>query len=217
MLLEPNEYDRSMLPTSDFGLDRQYSKWVGDFMAPLFSKPSLKHRLSVEIGAALLLLKQNFFWCKPACCIREPSRSQTSRRKSTVGLIQQQAVFPFNDAMGNRIRDGTLAEESIQEMMRDLLFWTLFTSRFEMAKVLILHIRPRICAALICAAVLRNLGRKVVSRDKRHLYKQWACDFETYATDCINACFLQNERKACELLIREIPLFGRITCMQVRL
>jgi hypothetical protein len=85
-----------------------------------------------------------------------------------------------------------------------------------MAKVLILHIRPRICAALVCAAILKNRASRTPASDKRHMHKQQADDFEVYATHCIDACYSKSEHKACELMIREVPLFGNITCMQVK-
>ena len=85
----------------------------------------------------------------------------------------------------------------------------------DMAKVLILHIRTRICAALSCAAILKHRAYNAAANDRHHLYKQQAQDFENYAIDCINICYSKNEQKACELLIREQPLFGKITCMQV--
>ncbi|CAF2404336.1 unnamed protein product [Rotaria sp. Silwood2] len=101
-------------------------------------------------------------------------------------------------------------------MLRDLLFWAAFTDHIGMAKVLILHIRCRIGAALCCTAILKNRASKTTASDKRHLYRQQAEDFEIYATDCINACYLKSERKACELMIRQVPLFGNMTCMQVQ-
>ncbi|CAF3417935.1 unnamed protein product [Rotaria sp. Silwood1] len=101
-------------------------------------------------------------------------------------------------------------------MLRDLLFWAAFNGRIGMAKVLILHIRPRICAALCCTAILNNHASNTTASDKYHLYRQQADDFEIYATDCINACYSKSERKACELMIRQVPLFGNMTCMQVK-
>jgi transient receptor potential cation channel subfamily M protein 2 len=119
--------------------------------------------------------------------------------------------------MTEQINDGRLAEEGKQAMLRDLLYWAVFTDQIDMVRVLILHIRPRICAALTCSAILKQRARKATTTDKRHFYKEQALDLETYATDCINACYLKSERKACEIMIREVPLFGKITCMQVNM
>ena len=113
--------------------------------------------------------------------------------------------------------DGSLSKILVQKMLRDLLYWSIFTDRIDMAKVILLHLRTRICGALSCAAILRNRSSIATVRDQREFYKQQAKDFVKYATDCINACYLINERKACELLICEQLLFGKITCMQVSL
>lgn len=126
------------------------------------------------------------------------------------------AVIPTAPAsnLQEKISSGVLAKELTQEMLRDLLYWSIFSNRIDMAKVFILHIRTRICAALSCTAILRRRATKALTNDQDHWYTQQADDFEIYAIDCINACYAKNERKACELLIREQPLFGKITCTQ---
>ncbi|CAF3831441.1 unnamed protein product [Rotaria sordida] len=45
--------------------------------------------------------------------------------------------------------------------------------------------------------------------------KTIADEFELYAVNCIDSCYKHNERKACELILRQIPLFGNMTCAQV--
>jgi hypothetical protein len=151
---------------------------------------------------------------KCLCSCRSKSKIDTIY-SPLVGIIVSFPATSISSIIRERIRDGILAEELTQAMLRDLLYWSIFTDRMDMAKVLILHIRTRICAALSCVAILRNRARKVTTSDQSHRYKQQAMDFEIYATDCINACYSKSERKACELLIREQPLFGKITCMQV--
>ncbi|CAF5169180.1 unnamed protein product, partial [Rotaria sp. Silwood1] len=38
---------------------------------------------------------------------------------------------------------------------------------------------------------------------------------KTYAAMIIDKCYEFSEECACELLLRQIPLFGNVTCMQV--
>ena len=45
--------------------------------------------------------------------------------------------------------------------------------------------------------------------------KNIADEFELYAVKCIDSCYEYNETEACELILRQIPLFGDITCAQV--
>ncbi|CAF1491636.1 unnamed protein product, partial [Rotaria sordida] len=51
--------------------------------------------------------------------------------------------------------------------------------------------------------------------DRFHKFNKQSNDYEQFATACIDACYERSERRACQLLLREIPLFGNITCMQV--
>jgi hypothetical protein len=130
-------------------------------------------------------------------------------------LLKIPTVPLISGPLYEMICDGTLTKKLIQTMLRDLLYWSIFTDRIDMAKILLLHLQTRICAALSCAAILRNRANAATISDQGDFYRQQATDFEMYATDCINACYSTSERKACELLIRQQPLFGKITCMQV--
>lgn len=184
-------------------------------MSPLFSKRSLLQQIWFEIRTTSISFKRHLCWCKPKWCLSDSNEETNTNNKWAEKLVKTNPLFLIAKHVEEKVRDGTLSEEGTQIMLRDLLFWAVFTDRIDMAKVFILHIRPRICAALTCAAILKSRARKTPASDKRHLYKQQADDFELYATDCINACYFKSERKACELMIREVPLFGNITCMQV--
>jgi hypothetical protein len=85
----------------------------------------------------------------------------------------------------------------------------------EMAKVLLLHVKPRICAALIASALFKEYSKLSQSVDMKNKYQDQALEFETYAAKSLNKCYEYNEKRACELLLRQIPLFGNVTCMQV--
>ena len=183
-------------------------------MRPVFSDHSSLIMSITELWQSANSSIREICYCKRICINR--SQNKSDRINTTLHkFIQTSPLVYVAKPIEERICDGTFAEELVQAMLRDLLYWCIFTNRIDMAKVIILHIRTRICAALLCAAILRNRVGKATTSDKRHLYKQQANDFEIYATDCINTCYSKNERKACELLIREEPLFGKITCMQV--
>lgn len=185
-------------------------------MFPLFSQRSLLSQIWFEIRIVAHSVKRHLCWCKPVCCLPGSEPEMITHDTSTGEMIKTNPLFFIAKNAEEKVKDGTLAEEGTQVMLRDLLFWTVFTDQTNMAKVLLLHLRPRICAALVCAAILKNRARSTTGGDKRHKYKQQATDFEVYATDCINACYSQSERKSCELMIREVPLFGNVTCMQVK-
>ncbi|CAF2112767.1 unnamed protein product [Rotaria magnacalcarata] len=150
-----------------------------------------------------------------ACCRSCSNRAKVTQEQFIEKIVVENPLSHINPDIEEKVNNGTLAEENTQTMLRDLLIWAAFTGHIDIAKVLILHIRSRICAALLCVVILKYRARIANTSDTQHLYKQQAVDFEIYATDCINACNSKSENKACELMIRQIPLFGSMTCMQV--
>ncbi|UJR23620.1 hypothetical protein I4U23_026606 [Adineta vaga] len=202
-------------PQSGTELDILYSSWIGSFMWPIFTNSSGSFTISLKECCSIFNQFGKYFFCCKCRFFNQNRNKSTSTYSTLAKIIQTSPVVHIPRLTEEKIRDGTLAEESIQAMLRDLLYWSIFTDRMDMAKVLILHIRTRICAALSCAAILKHRANRAATNDRRHFYKQQAQDFENYAIDCINICYSKNEQKACELLIREQPLYGKITCMQM--
>ena len=100
-------------------------------------------------------------------------------------------------------------------MLRDLFLWAVFMDMFEMAKMLLIHVQTRICAALIASAIFKQYAKLANTIDLEATLRTQALYFETYAANSVDQCYEYNERIACELLFRQVPLFGYITCMQV--
>ncbi|CAF1414384.1 unnamed protein product [Rotaria magnacalcarata] len=211
-----SEYSiESAYPTSIDQLDILYSEWMGNFLPPLHSRRSSLDQIKLEIQRVLHTFRCNLCWCNTACYRQNLNTSGLDSYESTGFIVEKTALFRLNQDLEAKARVSVHAEESTQIILRDLLFWAVFTGHTDIAKVLILHIRSRICAALCCAAILKHRARKANASDKRHLYRQQADDLELYATDCINACYSKSERRGCELMTRQVPLFGNATCMQV--
>jgi len=104
---------------------------------------------------------------------------------------------------------------SEQEMIRDLFLWSVFMDLPQISKVLLVNLRPRICGALIASAIFKEYAAISQNIDFKQKMKIQADDFEFYAARCIDQCYDYNDRTGCELLLRRIPLFGMVTCMQV--
>ena len=102
-----------------------------------------------------------------------------------------------------------------QEMLRDLFFWSVYAGNIDIAFVLLLQLKSRMGAALIAAGIAERLSSGASNLNIRNTYNEHRTAYEEYAGACVNACYRHNERFACQLLLREIPLFGNITCMQV--
>ena len=100
-------------------------------------------------------------------------------------------------------------------LLRDLFLWSVFMDMPEMAKKILVHVPSRICAALIASAIFKRYAKRSTTVYLQEKFQNQALEFETYAAMFIDKCYEYNERLACELLLRQIPLFGDITCMQV--
>ena len=100
-------------------------------------------------------------------------------------------------------------------MLRDLFLWAVFMDMPEMAKVPLVHIQSRVCAALIASSIFKTYSTLTATVYLREKLCTQALDFETYAASCINQCYEYKESTACELLFRQVPLFGYVSCMQV--
>ncbi|CAF1576811.1 unnamed protein product, partial [Didymodactylos carnosus] len=103
-----------------------------------------------------------------------------------------------------------------QEILRDLLLWSLFMYRLDLAKVFILHLKSRICAALIASKILKMFSKKTtIDLQLREQLSRESDEFDLIATKFINSCYEYKEDLACELLLRPVPLFGNVTCTQI--
>lgn len=102
-----------------------------------------------------------------------------------------------------------------QEMLRDLFFWSVYAGNIDIALVLLLQLKSRIGAVLIAAGMAKSFSLAGNNPYIKHKYEQHRIIYEEYATKCIDACYKQDEQLACQLLLREIPLYGNITCVQV--
>lgn len=102
-----------------------------------------------------------------------------------------------------------------QELLRDIFLWSVYAGYVDIAFVLLLQLKSRIGAALIAASFAQRLSLIGRNLYVRNIYNEQRKVYEEYAVSCINACYQQNDHYSCQLLLREIPLFGNITCMQV--
>ena len=104
-----------------------------------------------------------------------------------------------------------------QHILRDLFLWSIFLDMPDMAKVLLIHLRSRICASLIASALFKTYSKLASTIDMREKFTKQALDFEIYAAMSLDKCYEYNEKRTCELLLRQIPLWGNATCVQVGL
>ncbi|UJR20641.1 hypothetical protein I4U23_023766 [Adineta vaga] len=112
-------------------------------------------------------------------------------------------------------QDTKKASSSKELLLRDLFLWSVFMDMPEMAKVFLVYQPCLICAALIASAILKKFLKSSADVDHKEKLNTQALEFETLAAEFINNCYEYKDELACQLLLREIPLFGGVTCMQV--
>ncbi|CAF1409612.1 unnamed protein product, partial [Adineta steineri] len=131
--------------------------------------------------------------------------------------------FTTNFVRFNQMTDGKNAQslrranrEMAQDyIMRDLFLWAILMNYIDMAKVFLAHMKYRICAALIATKILKNYSRRVPYDEIKKNYIENISYFENYAINCIDLCQKNNSEDACEIVLRQIELFGNISCLQI--
>ncbi|CAF1427263.1 unnamed protein product [Adineta steineri] len=137
--------------------------------------------------------------------------NQVHHDESKNDIPLRDIVVNSNDNIGIRLNDNY----SQQEMLRDLFLWSVFMDLSTMTKTILVHMKERICASLIAAKIFKTYARQTPIIDVRDRLNKQVADFEIYSAKCVNVCYEINETLTCELLMREIPLFGNVTCMQI--
>jgi len=116
----------------------------------------------------------------------------------------------------------SLSEEEKEEartdyIMRDLFIWSILMNYTEMSKVLLSHMKYRICPALIATKILKKYHEKAPYGNLKDKYLESANDFEQYAINCLDKCDDYDVDLACEIILQRNELYGYVTCLQVDL
>ncbi|CAF3888305.1 unnamed protein product [Adineta steineri] len=197
-------------------LDKKLNKFIGSFFGAIYAEEDNKCTKRVYID-----LENHVCGCCSSAiqkCASKTNRVYPEDNKGNQTQNQQKDkkdLSEKNDTEGlgeNKNRENLL--EKIK-LLRDLFLWSVFMDMPEIAKVLLIHQQSRICAALIASAIFKRYSKKSLTVDLKERFQIQADDFGKYAADFINDCYKYNERSACELLLRQVPLFGNITCMQI--
>ncbi|CAF0954182.1 unnamed protein product [Adineta steineri] len=196
-------------------LDRKLNKFIGSFFGAIYSEKYNTYTKRICID----LTNHVCSCCNSATKHRTSKSSQVSPQVEGIQPQDQQnnkkVSSEENDTEGSDENKDMKDLLEKNKLSRDLFLWAVFMDMPEMAKILLIHQQSRICAALIASAIFKRYSKLSLTVDLKEKFKNQADDFGKYAADFINDCYKYNERSACELLLRQIPLFGNITCMQI--
>ena len=105
--------------------------------------------------------------------------------------------------------------KDVEVIYRDIFLWCVLTFRLPMARVILGQMKTRICSALIASKILKTFISYAPDHDSRDALSNEADFFETYAIEFVRCSYLYNKQKACELIMREVKLYGNVTCLQM--
>ena len=184
-------------PESLAVVDLLCEECIGFFLQPLYSKENKRKRKRI-----LASLKHAWDGLTQKIC-----RCCWKPRYKMAHVHQHLPLFQFD-----REKDEKYSQ---QYKLRDLFLWSVLMGHVKLTEVLLVHLKPRICASLIASKVFMQYSKTTNIIHFQEKMKNIAEQFELYAVKCINSCYEYNETKACEIVLRQIPLFGNITCAQV--
>ncbi|CAF0985839.1 unnamed protein product [Adineta steineri] len=197
-------------------LDIKLNRFIGSFIEAIYSKEynTYTKRICIDLTNYVCSC------CNSAINDNASKNSQVFPKynKDTQSQDQQnnkKDLRKKNDIEDSGENNNTENLLEKNKLLRDLFLWSVFMDMPEMAKILLIHQQSRICAALIASAIFKQYSKKSLTVDLKEKFQIQADDFGKYAADFINDCYKYNERSACELLLRQVPLFGNITCMQI--
>ena len=179
-------------PTSLKSIDQKLNKFIGAYIEPIYSSAhnETRDRLLTDLS-------------NHACCGCHP----INKRLDEIVEKDDRSATQNGESPGHQYTK--------HQVLRDLFLWAILMDMPEMAKVFLFHLRSRICGALVASAIFKKYSSESSTVDLKDKYNLQSLEFEIYAAKSIDKCYEYNESRACELLLRQIPLFGNITCMQV--
>ncbi|CAF4886108.1 unnamed protein product, partial [Rotaria sp. Silwood1] len=180
-------------------LDEKLNKFVGAFIEPIYSATNHDCIRRVCIDMKLHLCGN--------------CRSEKHDFKRHDCKQQDDETKPVGDH--NNQVENNVSKYTKDKFLRDLFLWSIFMDMPEMAKIFLVHLPSRICAALIASAIFKRYSKASTSTYMKEKFQNQSLEFEENAVRFIDKCYEYNERLACELLLRKVPLFGNVTCMQV--
>ncbi|CAF4246158.1 unnamed protein product, partial [Adineta steineri] len=197
-------------------LDIKLNKFIGSFIEAIYSKED--HTCTKRI--CIDLTNHVCGCCSSAMNYRSSKNNQIDPHSNKDSQPQHQQIDKTdlcekNDTEGSGDNNNTENLLEKNELLRDLFLWSVFMDMPEMTKILLVHQQSRICASLIASAIFKQYSKLSSTVDLKEKFQIQGDDFGEYAADFINDCYKYNERSACELLLRQVPLFGNITCMQI--
>uniref|UniRef100_A0A665UMV3 Transient receptor potential cation channel subfamily M member 4-like n=1 Tax=Echeneis naucrates TaxID=173247 RepID=A0A665UMV3_ECHNA len=96
-----------------------------------------------------------------------------------------------------------------------LFIWAVLQNRSNMATFFWEMAGESVLSALGGCKILRELSKMEIETETKLSMKELAQRFENLAHDIFSSCYRSNESRSFTLLIRQSPVWGRTTCLQM--
>ncbi|CAF0727908.1 unnamed protein product [Adineta steineri] len=113
------------------------------------------------------------------------------------------------------VRSSQTTRKNVESIYRDIFLWCIVTYRLAMAKIILGQMKSRICSALIASKILKSLTQYAPDHGSKEILRSEADVFETYAIEFVRCSYMYNKQQTCELIIRQVDLYGNVTCLQM--
>ncbi|XP_034150967.1 transient receptor potential cation channel subfamily M member 4 isoform X2 [Esox lucius] len=106
-------------------------------------------------------------------------------------------------------------EQRCQYPWASLLIWAVLQNRSEMAVYFWEMAGESVLGALAACKILRELSKMESETETKLSMKELAQKFENLGHDVFGECYQSNESRSFTLLIRQSPMWGEATCLQM--
>lgn len=127
--------------------------------------------------------------------------------------VLKRLVGDFMDPFYEK-NDGSKHDDA-EYIYRDLFLWCVLTYRLDMAKIFLIRIKARICSALVASKILKAVSDYAPDQASKKALRGNADDFEMHAIEFVRYAYAKDKHLACELIMRQINVYGGVTCLQM--
>ncbi|XP_070175133.1 transient receptor potential cation channel subfamily M member-like 2 [Littorina saxatilis] len=110
------------------------------------------------------------------------------------------------------LKDGDI---KLPRPAQDLFLWAVLMNQQDLAKLFWREGNESTAAALVANSLLKAMRRDTDDSDMVQRLQKNADEFEALAIGVINNCYVHDEQKAQDLLIREMKNWGKATCVLI--
>ncbi|XP_022084590.1 transient receptor potential cation channel subfamily M member 5-like [Acanthaster planci] len=108
-------------------------------------------------------------------------------------------------------------KNTFKEPLKELFVWSVLQDRIPMAMVFWKLGKPSVGGVLVANKLLKALSehQQVVDAQRAAEIRQHSRDFEEMAVDILKMCYASDRRRTSSLLVRIMPEWGGVTCLDI--